>query len=155
MVNKISKLLIFAILATECINIDSYEKIETIDNASWPSNKIYRFEYISQDSLKSKDVFISLRHTGLYKYNNIFLFITTIAPNGRSIKDTAEFTLADVHGKWAGNGIGDVYDIKLAFKRNVKFFQSGRYVFYIQHGMRDLKLHEVTDIGININSSKE
>lgn len=132
-----------------------FEKNQTVENASWPDSKILRYEYTSSDTLNPKDFFINLRHTGLYKYNNIFLFVTTIAPNGQSLKDTVEFTIADNKGKWIGSGIGDIHDIRLAYRRNVRFGQTGNYVFYIQHGMRETELKDITDVGIRIESAKK
>lgn len=133
-----------------CGPFDEYTQNIAVNNASWPIDKSLRFEYLSQDTLAEKDFFINLRHTGLYKYNNIYFFITILAPNGENIKDTVEFTLANPEGKWAGKGIGDLYDVRLAYKHNIRFGQLGKYTFIIQHGMRDLKLEEITDVGISI-----
>jgi gliding motility-associated lipoprotein GldH len=142
------------ILASSCINLNVYEKNEAIKGISWPSDKIFRFEYLSQDTLTSKNVDINLRHNELYKYNNIYLFITTIAPDGKNVRDTVEFTLADVNGKWAGSGIGNIFDLRLVFKQNIRFGQLGKYIFYIQHGMREKELKDLTDIGIRIEDVK-
>jgi gliding motility-associated lipoprotein GldH len=132
-----------------------YDKTYPISDAKWESKNILRFEYTEQDTAIAKDIYLTLRHTGLYNYNNIFLFVTTLAPNGKSIKDTVEFSLAQTDGKWIGSGIGDVLDCRLAYKRMVKFGQQGKYIFYIQHGMRDLKLPEILDVGLRIEKSKD
>jgi gliding motility-associated lipoprotein GldH len=152
-VNKI--LLLFPFVFAACVNINVFEKNQVVEGASWPSGKIFRFEYSSSDTLNPKDIFINLRHTGLYKYNNIFMFVTTIAPNSQSQKDTIEFTIADNKGKWIGSGIGDIHDVRLVYRRNIRFGQTGNYVFYIQHGMRETELKEITDVGIRIEESKK
>ena len=134
-----------------CGPFSEYTQNQAIDDATWQANKVLRFEYISNDTISEKDLFINLRHTSLYKYNNIYFFVTILAPNGLCVKDTVAFTLADVHGKWAGKGLGDIYDVKLAFKHNIRFGQVGKYTFLIQHGMRDMKLKEIADVGICIS----
>ncbi len=153
---KIKGLLFIAIalITTHCSNLNDFDQNISIDNSSWAIDKVLRFEYNSKDTLNGKDIFVNLRHTGLYKYNNIFLFVTTLAPNGESIKDTTEFILANNSGKWFGSGIGDISDVRLVYKHNVKFGQVGKYVFYVQHGMRDKKLDEIVDVGIHIQNSK-
>lgn len=148
-------LLLFPFIFVTCVNLNVFEKNQAVENASWPAKKIFRYEYSSSDTLNPKDFFINFRHTGLYKYNNIFMFVTTIAPNGQSLVDTVEFTIADNKGKWIGSGIGDIHDVRLVYRRNVRFGQTGNYVFYIQHGMRETELKEITDVGIRIEDSKK
>ncbi len=141
------------LLIVSCVNINVFEKNLAIDNAAWPSEKIYRFEYLSNDTVSSKNVYINMRHNSLYKYNNIFLFVTTIAPNGKNFKDTVEFTIADNKGKWLGAGLGDIHDLRLTYKQNIRFAQQGKYVFYIQQGMREKILENITDIGLRIDNA--
>jgi gliding motility-associated lipoprotein GldH len=141
---------LFTFLLFSCSNLDDFSANKTIESALWDVNNICRFEYDVTDTISTKDMFINLRHSGLYKYSNIYFFVTTLAPNGKTLKDTVEYTLADARGKWAGSGIGDLYDVELAYKRNVRFAQQGRYIFYIQHGMRDKQLEAVTDVGISV-----
>jgi gliding motility-associated lipoprotein GldH len=153
---KINKygLLCFSLIIFACGDLNLFEENQTIHKSSWASNQVLRFEYNVTDTIAPKNIYINFRHTGLYKYNNVYLFVTTTAPNGKSIKDTADFTIADPKGKWMGSGIGDVFDIRLAYKHNIRFAQQGKYVFLIQHGMRDENLQEITDVGIRIENSK-
>lgn len=153
MMTKNSWFIVVALLVIACSNLDEFSESKVIKGALWDVNDICRFEYNVTDTISSKDLYINLRHSGLYKYSNIFFFVTTLAPNGKSIKDTVEYTLADIRGKWAGSGIGDLHDVQLAYKRNVRFGQQGRYMLYIQHGMRDLQLEAVTDVGISVRNS--
>ena len=134
-------------------SIDMAEN-QNIPEANWEVDNKLRFEYYCNDTLNYKDILFSLRHTGQYPYSNIFLFVTTLAPNGNSQKDTVEFMLADSRGKWFGRGIGDVHSLQLIFKRNIRFGQVGRYIFYIQHGMREKQLKGVTDLGVMIKNSE-
>ena len=154
MKNNICIVICLVLFIVSCINLNKFDQNIPIKHSEWNIDNILRFAYNSEDTAHSKDVFINFRHTGLYKYNNIILFVTTLAPDGNSIKDTIEFTIADAKGKWVGSGIGDVSDVRLAYRHNVKFGQLGKYIFYIQHGMRDIKLEEVVDVGIRIQDAK-
>ena len=152
--NKTILIVSFLLILASCTNTNVYDKLEAIKDASWASKNIIRLEYVVQDTATAQDIFINLRHTGLYKYNNIYLFVTTTAPNGKNIKDTVEFALAQPSGKWLGSGVGDILDCRLAYKRQVRFGQRGKYIFYIQHGMRDTNLAEILDVGLRIDYSK-
>lgn len=127
---------------------------QDIPHARWDMNKPLRFEYQCNDTLNYKDILFTIRHTGQYPFSNLFLFITTMAPNGSTQKDTVEFMLANARGKWFGSGIGDVYSLQLIFRRNIRFGQKGRYIFYIHHGMREKELNGITDLGILIKNSE-
>jgi len=127
---------------------------QDIPDARWDMGKPIRFEYLCKDTLHYKDILFTIRHTGQYPYSNLFLFVTTLAPNGKTQKDTVEFMLANARGKWFGSGIGDVYSLQLIFKRNIRFGQTGRYIIYIQHGMREKQLNGITDLGILIRNSE-
>jgi gliding motility-associated lipoprotein GldH len=153
LINKTLIGISFILTLFACGNMSVYEKNEAIDNSTWSSKNIIRFEYYANDTASEKNIQINLRHTGLYKYNNIFLFITTVGPDGKSIVDTSEFTIANTSGKWLGSGIGDMYDLRLLFKQNVRFSQNGKYLILIQHGMRDINLKEIADVGISIEDS--
>jgi gliding motility-associated lipoprotein GldH len=153
--NKLYVIICIAFTLFACGNLNVFEKNETIKGSEWLSNSIVRFEYAANDTALEKNILVNIRHTGLYKYNNIFLFITTIAPNGKTMVDTSEFTIADNSGKWLGSGIGDMFDTQLVFKKNVRFSQVGKYIFLIQHGMRDEKLKEVSDVGLRIENSNQ
>jgi gliding motility-associated lipoprotein GldH len=143
-----------ALLVTKCVNINVYEQNIAIDHSAWPEGKILRYEYNSTDTVTTKLLSIGLRHTGLYPYSNIYLFITTLAPNGKNIKDTVEYNLVNDNGKWIGSGIGDICDLRLAYKHKARFGQQGKYIFYIQHGMREKILNGIIDVGIRIEDAK-
>lgn len=149
-----SVLIITIIAVFSCIDKYQFAENKTIKNEKWGSNLILRFEYENTDTLQAKDVIINLRHSNEYPYSNIYFFITTLAPNGLRVKDTIEYILADNSGKWIGSGIGNIHNLQLVYKRNVRFSQQGKYIFYIQHGMRETFLEGVTDIGILIKKSK-
>jgi gliding motility-associated lipoprotein GldH len=155
MKTKVNILIFLLFLLVGCSNLSDFAENKVIKGATWDINDICRYEYLSTDTTNAKDIFINLRHTGMYKYSNIYFFVTTLAPDGKSLKDTVEFTLANARGKWSGSGIGDIYDVELAYKRYVKFGQPGRYIFYVQHGMRDKKLEDVTDVGISIRDGRK
>ncbi len=78
-----------------------------------------------------------------------------MAPNGNKIIDTLEYNLADAKGRWIGKGLSDIKNIKLGYKKAVRFSQNGKYMFYVTHGMRENELEGIIDVGIIIEKSKQ
>jgi gliding motility-associated lipoprotein GldH len=94
-----------------------------------------------------------VRNTSLYPMSNLYLFITTIAPSGHSIRDTVEVILADEKGKWLGSGLGDIWDLQQLYKENVRFAQQGRYIFEYEQAMRTEKLPFILDVGLRVEKA--
>jgi gliding motility-associated lipoprotein GldH len=102
------------------------------------------------DTITSNNVFFTIRTGSSYPYRNIYLFVTTSSPDGKTLTDTLEYYLADEKGKWYGKGFGDIHELNLPYKSNVFFAAKGVYQFKIQHGMRIEDLKGVYDFGLRI-----
>jgi gliding motility-associated lipoprotein GldH len=102
------------------------------------------------DTLNSNNVMFTIRTASSYPFRNIYLFVTTTSPNGKSITDTLQYNLADEKGKWYGKGFGDIHELDLPYKSNVYFPVRGTYQFKIQHGMRIEDLKGVYDFGVRL-----
>jgi gliding motility-associated lipoprotein GldH len=70
------------------------------------------------------------------------------------LNDTMELVLASQKGKWLGDGAGDIFDYRVALKKNVKFVQGGNYEFTFEQGMRVDPLPLIMDFGMAIEKSE-
>lgn len=107
------------------------------------------------DLSKGYNFLVVLRHTTSFKYKNIFFFIDVVSPSGKTVRDTAELVLQDPQGYWYGEGNGFLrsvqeHTINGYYKRNIQLTEKGKYQVCIQHGMRDERLDEITDVGIRV-----
>jgi len=62
--------------------------------------------------------------------------------------------LANEKGKWLGSGIGDIYEIQIPYKKNVRFPYPGKYSFTFEQAMRIEELSFVYDVGLRIEKAK-
>jgi gliding motility-associated lipoprotein GldH len=146
----ITSLLFFA-CSTKTVFTDSVsmpEHLWTLDNAAVFSPNMI-------DTLASNNIFFNIRTGSSYPYRNIFLFVSTTSPAGKTITDTLQYMLADETGKWLGKGIGDVHELRLPFKASVYFPLKGIYTFTIRHGMRSETLKGVYDFGLRIEKTEK
>ena len=127
-----------------------YEQNTEIPSNTWDTAQKVKFEVSITDTISGNNVLINIRHAGFYPYSNLFLFINTTFPNGKTTRDTVECMLADDKGKWFGKGLGDLWDARILFKRNVRFSQSGKYIFEYEQAMRVEQLPGVMDVGLRI-----
>lgn len=128
------------------------DNIEIADNL-WNADTIVKLEVDIADTTTPNNFYINVRNAEGYPYSNLYLFIKTRFPNGQQSNDTLECVLADEKGQWLGNGMGDIYDNQIPFKRNVRFPVTGKYTFELQHGMRVKDLPLIMDVGLRIEKA--
>jgi gliding motility-associated lipoprotein GldH len=122
---------------------------------TWKLRDIPVFKIPVGDTLNSSNIYLILRTGSSYPYRNIFLFVTTASPDGKSITDTLQYDIADEKGNWYGKGFGDIHELKLPYKSNVFFPVSGEYQIYFQHGMRIEDLKGVYDFGLRVEKTNK
>ncbi|QNJ97434.1 gliding motility lipoprotein GldH [Constantimarinum furrinae] len=126
----------------------------------WEKDRAVEFEFPAPDSLKIYNVFIHVRNTNDYKYNNIFLVVDLEFPHGKTITDTLEYKMAYPNGEWMGTGIGSIKENKLWYKENVSFREAGNYNIIITQAVRNngevdgvTNLEGITDIGVSVEEA--
>lgn len=127
-----------------------FDKDEEIVDGSWLTTQKPKFEVEIEDSLQNTNVYINIRNSSCYPYRNILLFINTTFPDGKVARDTLECMLADDTGRWLGDGLGDIWDNRILFKKNVRFPQRGIYKFEFEQAMRLDPLPCIMDIGMRV-----
>lgn len=137
-----------------------YDEYKSVPNL-WNKDSIISFKINPPDSLNQYNLFVNLRNTNEYKYNNLFLIVEMVFPHGKTIKDTLEYKMADPTGKFLGNGLMDVKENKLWYKEHIIFNEAGDYLVNIQHAMREhgkvngiVDLEGITDVGFRIEKIK-
>lgn len=130
-----------------------FEQYQPITNRNWNKDSVLVFNIPITDTTSNHNLYISIRNDVDYPYSNLWLFINIEQPNGESLNDKFEITLADPSGKWLGEGFGGLKTREVIFRSNVFFPVSGDYKISIEQGMRDDVLHGISDVGIRIDKT--
>jgi gliding motility-associated lipoprotein GldH len=157
-----NRILLFILLVpfvfVSCDSNSVFDKYKSVPN-QWHKDSIVSFKVNPPDSINAYNLFVTLRNTNDYKFNNLFLIVGMNFPNGKVIKDTLEYKMAKPNGELLGSGFSDVKENKLWYKEQVVFEESGEYTVNIQHAMREngkvngvIDLEGITDIGFRIES---
>ena len=147
--------LLAALFIVSCGNNITYTESYSMKDKIWQLMDVKSFNVQITDTAALSDIFLTIRTGSDYPFRNIFLFVSTLAPDGNSLTDTLEYYLADDKGVWYGKGFGDVRELKLPYRSYVYFPQKGGYEFRVQHGMRAEDLKGVYDIGMRIEKIKQ
>ncbi len=153
-INKTGAVLILLLLlvAASCGKDTLFTGSSVMPGNIWRVAGISSFSFQVDDTLGNNDILFTLRTSSSYPFRNIYLFVTTTAPDGKIMTDTLEYDLADEKGNRYGKGFGDVRELVLPYRTNVFFPVSGTYTVDIQHGMRMEDLRGVYDIGLRVET---
>lgn len=145
---------LLSLLFVSCSRNVVYSKYEKLPEEGWYADNKLSYEVDIEDVTPSHNVFLTVRHADFYPYSNLFVFLTTTYPNGKSTVDTLECILANKKGEWQGDGAGDLWDNKIPLKQNVKFPMPGKYKFTFEQGMRTNPLPLILDFGMVIEKAE-
>jgi len=150
-------ILLIATLLISCDSNRLYEKNISIDNDMWSLEQMPSFEFENTDTISEVNLILNIRHSSIYPFSNLWVFIHTLSPSGAPQVDTLEATLSQKDGKWLGDGLGDIWDLQVPFKK-IRLNESGTYSFKIEQAMRHGNLSKieqlpgVMEIGLRIEN---
>jgi len=148
-------ILLFVIFfVSGCDPSREFEENKKIDSNEWDQNAPVVFQVPITDTAQLFNVYINIRNAGFYRFSNLYLFINTGFPGGQLQRDTLECILAAPDGRWLGEGLGDIWDNRILFKKGVQFPQAGEYRFELIQAMRTNPLPGIMDAGIRIEKSQ-
>ena len=140
---------------TSCDPNRVFEENKDIPKYIWISGDKKEFSIPISDTVSPHNIFINVRNSDDYKFSNIYLFITTTFPDGKISKDTLECILADDRGHWLGDGLGDIWDNQIPFKKNVRFPSKGNYTIALEQAMRPDEIREIMDVGVRVEKQSK
>jgi len=148
-------ILVVAVLAgfASCDARQVFDQYREIDNSAWHKDSLVTFTVPVSDSRESHNLLIQIRNETSYRFSNLWLFIHITEPGGRVEKDTFEIVLADLSGRWLGDGFGGLKTRQAIYRRNVTFPSSGDLKISIGHGMRDELLKGIHDVGFRVEKA--
>ena len=117
-------LFFLAVGFVSCQNENKKEIYHSFDNNTWNTDSIVSFELDNIDTTSSHDLYLMVRHTTNFKFQNLFLFT-----NFENQKDTLELFLSEKSGRWLGKGFGEIKELKIRIKENVNFKENQDQIF--------------------------
>lgn len=101
------------------------------------------------DTSGTYDIQLMVKHSSDYPYQNLYIRIHTIFPDGKRLSQPLSLELADKSGRWYGKG-GAKRTLILPIQQNAYFDKGGAYRFVIEQFMRVDTLEGLQSIGIQV-----
>ncbi len=143
-------LLVCAVLFIGCDAIGVFEKTNFFTSHHWKSKQPLKYEFTITDTTKLYQIFVIIRHEDAYRYNNIWVKLTTQAPNDTAKSQLLNLRLADNKKGWLGTGIDDIFDHRIRITRSAQKLRKGIYSFTLEQAMREDPITAVLNAGIRI-----
>lgn len=160
--SKFLAFLLVSLLIFSCVDRSEFNKYKTLKNGNWKPGEVVSFTFQIKDTISPKNLFINIRNNNNYEFSNLYLITVLKFPNKRLVIDTLQYEMADVSGKFLGNGFSGIKENKLFYKARKVFPSSGNYTFEVRHAMRRngevtaiKNLKGIQDVGFSIEKIKE
>lgn len=148
-------ILLVSVSFFSCIKINLFEKQAAIPAQKWYYSNVPTFTFHIDDTTSLYNVYIVLRHTDLYNYNNIWLRIGSDSPSDSMHYQNINIPLANDSKGWYGTGMDDIYEVRQNISAgSVSFKKPGDYTFSIAQIMRENPLNYILNIGVRIEKVK-
>ena len=146
----------FCQFVSSCTQIDIFEKNTTIPKYEWQQSFTAKGDFVITDTTSAYSIYLVLRHTDAYKYNNIWLNIRLQPPGDSTHLQKVNLALGDDANGWDGTGMNDIWEVrKLLNGAPRRFKQPGKYSFSISQIMRDNPLPYIMSVGLRIEKQKD
>ena len=146
---------LISVFFVSCGKIDLYEKQAQIPEQEWFYNYVPGFTFHIEDTSSLYNVYIVLRHTDLYNYNNIWLNIGSKTPGDSMHFQKINLILASDAKGWEGRCTSDIFEVRKNISPGpVSFKRSGDYTFSIAQIMRENPLRYILNVGIRLEKVK-
>ena len=148
--NISSVAMIICISLGSCTSINVYERTVPIPLQAWYYNNTPSFSFNITDTLASYNIYIVLRHTDAYEYNNIWLRLGIKSPINFQ-NQNLDITLGSDAKGWEGKGMDDIFEVRKNITNGpVPFKKSGTYTFTISQIMRENPLKHILNVGVRV-----
>ena len=142
-------ILVFIFFLSSCTTIDLYEKNVTIPKHSWSSSYKPQFTFTIADTSATYQLFLVVRHTEKYNFNNIWINLYSQPPGDTIHKAKYELPLATNDKGWLGTGMDDIYEHRIPLT-DPQLLKAGNYKFVLEQIMREDPLENVLNIGLRV-----
>ena len=137
-----------------CNSLDVFEKNVFFPKHEWESSNQPSLEFQIVDTTATYHIYVVVRHEDAFRYKNLWLNITTQAPNDKPLAQKVNLVLANNSNGWLGTGMDDVFDHRIKITQSPIHLKKGTYRFTLQQIMREDPLLYLLNAGIRVEKTK-
>ena len=127
----------------------------SIPGQEWAGSFKPEVTFTISDTVSSYNIYVVIRHTDAYNYNNLWINATVLQPGDTSPHSQRyNLILATNEKGWLGSAMDDIYEQRVLIQTQTKFQKPGDYHFSFQQIMREDPLQHILNIGLRVEKAK-
>jgi gliding motility-associated lipoprotein GldH len=151
-IKKIYIIFLFFAIFSACRQPSVPEKMVTFSQHQWKVDNRVKIEIENSDSISFYNIFVVIRHTTAFKYNNLLLHYTAFA------KDTVTSKINIPLGngrQWNGDALDDIVETRVKINTQPQKLKKGNNIFMLQQLMPDSVLDNILNVGVRVEKIKK
>ena len=136
-----------------CNTIDVYEKTVPLPRHEWQGKDRLPFTFDIKDSVAYYNIYIVLRHSESYHYNNLWVDLTFSFPNKQPQRQRLDIQLANNNNGWLGTAMDDIIEQRVLINKQPIRLSAGTYQFTLQQIMREDPLQNILNAGMRVEKA--
>ena len=151
---RILLIIVCSLQLTACNSIGVFEKNTAFKKQEWAGNNKPSFSFTIKDTMAAYNIYLVLRHTDAYSFNNIWMKVSRKGPD-TSYTQQVDLRLATNGQGWLGTGMDDIWEHRIPITQGAtRFRKSGDYEFTLEQVMRQDPLQHVLNAGIRVEKQQ-
>lgn len=139
-----------AFIISGCEQSRVFDKNVAIGKEGWFYGEPLLFEVYINDTAYSYNMYVNIRHTDEFPYNNMWLNLQTTLPDNTITTSKIDVPLSEPEGAWTGNCIDGICYNTVLIQKNFRFPAEGKYIFTLEQDMRMNPIPALLDVGIRV-----
>lgn len=131
---------------------NDYSEFRNLSPSGWIYDDTLSFITDIADSVATGTLTVAVRHNNNYPYSNLWLGLTRRSGVQTTSRDTLNLRLADIYGRWYGNGFGATYQYSDTVHGITRLSRGDTIT--VRHIMRLDTLPDVEQLGITFVSTE-
>jgi gliding motility-associated lipoprotein GldH len=128
-----------------------FERNQDFKDHEWAASVTPDLSFEITDTVALYNLYIVIRHTDAYHFNNLYVRATVKEPGASSGRSgDYDLQLATNTRGWIGTAMDDIYDARILVQAATKFKKAGTYHIRLEQLMREDPLKNVLSAGFRV-----
>lgn len=141
------------ILLSSCGKNYIYENEIVIAEGNWNYKDTLNFDFEIVDTTKVYNLFLEVDHLTDYRFQNLYVQISTKFPKGKRESQTLSLELASQMGEWKGDCNSTKCTTLIPIQEQIFFQETGKYQITLEQFMREPSLKGLNSFGLKIEET--
>jgi gliding motility-associated lipoprotein GldH len=131
-----------------------YEKVYTIPEEQWSFSDSLDFAFEIKDTDVKYNMYLDIIHHPDYPFQNMYVLIHSIFPDGRRVTDQQSLELQEKGGTWIGGCRGSSCEVRFIMREKLRFEEAGLYTIVLQQYSRRDPMEGIKKVGLVLEKDK-